>query len=76
MSYSATLWTTKKAAEIMSSEAQSMATDSLLSMTAELQRQGMKTSQENEAQAETGLWHSLPFSEVGDSTISERRPKI
>lgn len=53
-----------------------MATDSLLSMNANLQRQGMKTSQENEAQSETGLWHPLPFSEVGDSTISERGPMI
>lgn len=53
-----------------------MATDSLLSMTAELQRQGMKTSQENEAQSETGLWHPLPFSEVGDGMISKSGPII
>lgn len=70
------LWTTKKAAGMMSSEAQSTATDSFLSMTAKLQRQGMKTSQENEAQSETGLWHPLPFSEVGGSIISERGPMI
>lgn len=36
----------------------------------------MKTSQENEAQSETGLCHPLPFSEVGDSMISERGPMI
>lgn len=69
-------WTTKKAAGMMSSEAQRMATDSFLSMTAELQRQGMKTSQENEVQSETGLWHPLPSSEVGDGMISKSGPII
>lgn len=61
---------------MMSSEAQSMVTDSFLSMTVELQRQGMKTSQENEAQSETGLWHPLSFSEVGGGMVSEGGPMI